>query len=148
MIRARNSERGMAIVEFAILVPALMMLLIGLVEMGRFAYYSIIVANAARAGAQYGAQSLATAADFNGMKQAALTDGQNISGLTVPTLPSNFCQCADGSASTCEATDCSSSHRLTYVQVDTRGTYSSLFNYPGLPSTFTVNSQAIMQVGQ
>ena len=148
MIRARNSERGMAIVEFAILVPALMMLLIGLVEMGRFAYYSIIVANAARAGAQYGAQSLATAADSNGMTQAALNDGQNITGLSVPTPPSNFCQCADGGASTCEATDCSSSHRLTYVQVDTRGTYSSLFNYPGLPSTFTVNSQAIMQVGQ
>lgn len=148
MIRARNSERGIAIVEFAILVPALMMLLIGLIEMGRFAYYSIIVANAARAGAQYGAQNLVTAADSTGMKQAALNDGQNISGLTVPTPPSYSCQCADGTASTCEATDCSSSHRLTYVQVDTRGTYSSLFNYPGLPSTFTVNSQAIMQVGQ
>ena len=138
----------MAIVEFAILVPALMMLLIGLIEMGRFAYYSIIVANAARAGAQYGAQTLVTAADSAGMKQAALNDGQNISGLSVPTLPSSFCQCADGSTSTCDATDCSSSHRLTYVQVDTRGPYNSLFNYPGLPSTFPVNSQAIMQVGQ
>ena len=147
MIRARNSERGMAIVEFAILLPVMTMLLIGLVEIGRFAYYSIMVANAARAGAQYGAQNLQTAADWNGMEQAALNDGSNV-GLSFPDAPSYACQCADGSPSTCDATDCSSSHRLTYVEVDTQGTYNSLFNYPGLPSTITVNGQATMQVGQ
>ena len=148
MIRAKHSECGMALVEFAILVPAFMLLLVGLIEIGRFAYYSIIVANAARAGAQYGAQNLVTAADANGMKQAALSDAQNLASVTVPTSPSYFCQCADGTASTCQATDCSASHRLTYVQVDTKGTYQPLLNYPGLPSTFTVTGQAIVQVGQ
>ncbi len=54
-------------VEFAILAPVFVFLLIGLIEVGRFAFFGILAANAARAGAQYGAQTLSTAADTVGM---------------------------------------------------------------------------------
>jgi len=140
------SEAGQSILEFAILTPVVLLLLVGAIEIGRLAYLSILVNNAAHAGVQYGAQSLATASDNTGMQNAALNDGQNIAGLT--TTASHYCTCADGSSSSCQATDCSGSHRLVYVQVNTTGQFQSLFAYPGLPASYTVSGQAVMRVAQ
>src|SRR5580704_13108987 len=68
---SRARECGQSLIELAFVIPFL--LLVGIIEIGRFAFYSIVVANAARAGAQYGAQSLATAADTTGIS-TAVTD--------------------------------------------------------------------------
>jgi Flp pilus assembly protein TadG len=54
--RLFRAESGTSLVEFAILAPVIIFLLIGVIEIGRFAFFSILAANAARAGAQYGAQ--------------------------------------------------------------------------------------------
>src|SRR5579863_10421150 len=107
-------ESGQSLLEFALVAPIVMLLMVGSIEIGRILYMTILVNNAARAGAQYGAQNLATAADENGMQNAALADGQNIAGLNANAT--HFCSCADGSSSTCQPTDCSASHRLVYVQ--------------------------------
>lgn len=139
-------ERGQNILEFAFFVPVILLLLVGAIEIGRLAYLSILVNNAAHAGVQYGAQSLATASDNTGMQNAALNDGQNISGLTAAA--SHYCSCADGSSSSCQPTDCAGSHRLVYVQVNTTGQFHSLFAYPGLPSSYTVTGEAVMRVAQ
>jgi Flp pilus assembly protein TadG len=139
-------EGGQSILEFAVLTPVVLLLLVGAIEIGRLAYLSILVNNAAHAGVQYGAQSLATASDNTGMQNAALNDGQNIAGLTASA--SHYCTCADGSSSSCQPTDCSGSHRLVYVQVNTTGQFQSLFAYPGLPSSYTISGQAVMRVAQ
>ncbi|HEX3465222.1 MAG TPA: TadE/TadG family type IV pilus assembly protein [Candidatus Elarobacter sp.] len=144
--RNRHGERGQAIAELACIAPLVLLLLIGVVEVGRFASFSIMVANAARAGVQYGAQNLITAADTTGMQNAATADAQNVSGLTATA--SYFCKCADGSASTCLPTDCSTSHRLTYVQVNTTGTFTSLVHFAKLTPSVTIASSATMRVSQ
>ncbi len=46
-----RDERATAAVEFALLLPVMMAILIGTIDFGRFAYYAIGVTNAARAGA-------------------------------------------------------------------------------------------------
>jgi Flp pilus assembly protein TadG len=46
-----RSEKGQSLVELALLTPILLLLVVGIVEMGRYATLSIEVANAARAGA-------------------------------------------------------------------------------------------------
>src|SRR3984885_15780075 len=98
-------ERGQSLVELAFVVPLLLLLLIGIIEIGRFAFYSIVVSNAARAGAQYGAQSLATAADTAGIATAAKNDGQGGTGLTVTS--SQLCGCSGATLSgSCPATLC------------------------------------------
>jgi len=140
------AEGGQNLLEFAFFVPVVLLVLLGAIEMGRLAYLSILVNNAAHAGVQYGAQNLATASDNIGMQNAALNDGQNISGLTAAA--SYYCSCADGSSSSCQPTDCAGSHRLVYVQVNTTGQFHSLFVYPGLPSSHTVNGEAVMRVAQ
>lgn len=145
-IKPRRCEAGVAAVEFALVAPVLMLLLLGLIEVGRYAYYSILVSNAARAGVSYGAANLVMAKDNTGMQQAALNDGGNVAGLTATA--SHYCQCADGSASSCLETDCTTSHRIAYVQVQTTGRFSSLLHFPLLPNTFNVSSTAVMRVEQ
>jgi Flp pilus assembly protein TadG len=141
-----EGEAGQNLVEFAVVTPVLLLLLVGAVEVGRLAYLGMLVQNAARAGVQYGSQSLATAADNTGMQNAALNDGQNISGLTAAA--SHYCTCADGSSSSCAAGDCSGSHMLVYVQVNTTGQFQPLIHCPGLPSTYVLNGQVVMRVAQ
>src|SRR5579872_2840396 len=78
-----RSESGQSLLEMAIITPILVLLVLGAIEIGRYAELSIVVVNAARAGAQYGAQNLAAAADSAGITSAAENDAQNIQGLTV-----------------------------------------------------------------
>lgn len=138
--------RGQAAVELALSVPLLLMMLLMVVETGRAFYIAISISNAARAGVQYGSQNLSTAADNAGMKAAAANDAPNIVGMT--TTATHFCQCADGTASTCLSTDCSSSHRLLYTQVNTSAPYSPLVNFMGILPPMTVPGKAVMRVVQ
>ena len=144
-----RSDSGSALAEIAVVLPMLVVLLIGLIEVGRFGGYIIMTANAARAGAQYGAQNTITALDTAGMKTSAKNDAQNDGGLSANAI--TFCQCADGTGSTCLATDCASSHRLIFVEVDTTGTWQSMTHFPGLPAslrTITVQGKSVMRVAQ
>ena len=144
-----RGDSGSALAEIALVLPMLVILLIGLIEVGRFGSYLIMTANAARAGAQYGAQNTITANDPIGMKNSAKSDAQNDAGLSANAI--TFCQCADGTGSTCLATDCSSNHRLVFVEVDTTGTWQSMTNFPGLPATLrtiTVHGKSVMRVAQ
>jgi Flp pilus assembly protein TadG len=140
-------EGGQSLVELALVLPLLLLLLVGTIEIGRFAYYSILVSNAARAGAQYGAQSLVTAADATGMTNAAQNDG--LPGLLV--TPTQLCGCTGaglGACGTIPPACVAPNHPLVYVQVTASGTFSSLFSYPGLPPTFAITSTEKMRVAQ
>ncbi len=144
--RLARADAGSAIAELAVIAPVLVLLLVGLIEVGRYARYSIVVGNAARAGVQYGARNLATAADLSGMQAYALNDARDAGGMSATA--SQFCRCADGTASSCLPGDCAGSHRLVFVQVDTSGTFASLLHYPGIGASQTITSRAIMRVAQ
>src|ERR1700683_3659749 len=148
MLVYRTGERGESLVEFALVVPLLLLLGVGIIEIGRFAYYSILVSNAARAGAQYGAQNLATAADAAGIRTAAENDGQNLSQLRVTVR--HECGCTGSSiGGACPATGCASpNHALVYVKVTVTGKFNSLFKYPGIPQSIDCDSTELMRVAQ
>lgn len=140
-----RGEAGSALAEMAVIAPVLVLLLIGLIELGRYAQFSIIVSNAARAGVQYGSQNLGTAMNFGGMQAAATNDAQN---AQVRATATQFCQCADGTASSCLATDCASSHQVVFVRVDVTANFQSILHFPGVPGSQTITSSAIMRVAQ
>ena len=141
-----RGPRGQASVELALSLPLLLMILLVVVETGRAFYIAISVSNAARAGVQYGSQNLSTAGDNAGMEQAAANDAPNITGMT--TTATHFCQCSDGSPSTCLSTDCASSHRLLYTQVNTRAPYAPLIDFMGILPTMSISGKAVMRVVQ
>src|ERR1700726_2074775 len=94
--RRRAREQGQSVAEVALVTPLLLLLLVGAIEIGRFAYYGIEVANAARAGVQYGSQSLANSFDLPGITQAAKNDAPEVTGLGVTRL--NRCACSTSPA--------------------------------------------------
>ncbi|MDQ0117346.1 Flp pilus assembly protein TadG [Pseudarthrobacter defluvii] len=73
----RDSERGAAAVEFAILLPLLLMLVLGIIEFGRAYNAQITLTNAARDGVRVMAinndQTAATAAARNGASSVSST---------------------------------------------------------------------------
>jgi Flp pilus assembly protein TadG len=124
----------------------LVTLLLVTADFGRLFYVSIGVANAARAGAQYGAKNLATAADSNGMIAAATQDATNLSGVSVTAAQ---CTCESGtSVASCPASYCTYSPAGTYVQVTVSTTFKTIVNYPLIPSSTTVTREAVMEVQQ
>jgi Flp pilus assembly protein TadG len=168
--RILRSPSGQSLLEVALLTPILLTLLLGAIEMGRYAYISILVASAARAGATYGAQNLARSADTPGINMAAYNDfqnnGQNMSmlmvnsstscgcdnGSSLPTLTNLTNQCSaqsdpsiDDTISTCSN---AKGHWVVMVSVTAFGTFRPLFNYPGIPNPLTVSNTATLRVAQ
>ena len=76
-VALRSADGGTSLAEFALVTPLLFLVLIGVIEMGRWATFNVTVANAARAGAGYGAQQHWTPTDVSGIESAVCTDAHN-----------------------------------------------------------------------
>jgi Flp pilus assembly protein TadG len=145
-----TGETGQGLIELALTLPIFLLLLVGAAEFARFAWASIEVANAAQAGVQYGAQSNITASDDAGIQTAALNDGTNLTGMTA--TPTHWCACssAASTAITCSTalSNCAATI-IEYVQVNTTATVRPLYRWAGLlPTSFTANGSAVMEVEQ
>jgi Flp pilus assembly protein TadG len=137
---------GQSAVELAVAIPVLVVLLVAGADFGRIFYMSIAVNNAARAGAQYGSQTVITAADSNGMIAAARADASNIANLTATATQ---CTCVSPSSlGACPANYCTNAPQGTFVEVDTQASFRTLVNHPGIPFSTTFAGKAIMQVDQ
>jgi Flp pilus assembly protein TadG len=147
------SESGQSLLEFALLLPILLLLGLGTIEMGRFAYIGILVGNAARAGASWGAQSHTTAADTNGgIETAADNDFQN-NGPALGSLNVTHtvvCGCDNGgtiTGATCSVVCPAGAHLVDSLSVTTSGTFSAIFNYPGIPTSIAISRTATQRIG-
>ena len=159
-LQPKTAESGQTTLEFALMLPFMMLLLLGIAEIGRAAFISITVSNAATAGVEYGSQNAATASDITGMQNAAKNDA-NYSPMTFSTnstgtqTPTYGCLCDNGNGASCNASSspwsaCSTisctGQIVECVQVDTHADFTSLFNYPGLPQSFHANGNAVERV--
>lgn len=146
-----GSASGQSLVEMSVLVPMLLLILLGAIELGRYAYSGILLANAARAGAGYGSQSQFTAADLPGITAAVCNDFQGASTCGLTVSKSYLCQCDSagtiGSSIDCTSGTCSAGQReVVSLEVTVTGTFDSLFKYPGIPQSITVTKTAIMRI--
>jgi Flp pilus assembly protein TadG len=149
-------QAGQSMVEMAIMLPFLLVLALGVIEMGRFMYIGILVGNAARAGAAYATESLVASVDTTGITTAADNDfssnGQNASNLNVTSTVSCGCESA-GTITTAACTGtgagtCASGAWQVTVTVTASGTFNSLWSYPGIPASISVSRAATMRVSQ
>lgn len=139
-------SRGQSIVELAIVLPVLMLLMLAGTDFGRFCYVQIAVNGAARSGAQYGSQSVVTAANQSGIVRAAQIDASNI-----PSMTATASQCTCESATSvpaCPTDYCSSDPQATFVVVDAQAPFQTLVHYPGIPASVTLVGKATMEVAQ
>jgi Flp pilus assembly protein TadG len=135
-------SRGQSAVELALVLPLMGLLLVAVCDFARLFYASVGVADAARAGVQYGAQNRATAVDYAGMQQAALDDGAGITGLTAAA--SSFCQCDTTTMSSCD-NPCTGTVN-NFVRVTVTATFRTILTYPGVPQPAPLKSTAVMEV--
>ena len=143
--REASRTSGLATVEMALMLPFLILIMIGVIDVARAAFVGIAVANAASAGALYGAQGPGYAVSTDDILAAATADAQ-VSGMTI--TDSTYCECSDGSASTCTLGECDGERIREYIQVDTQADWTPIFNYPGLPGSVTLRGQSIIQVSE
>ena len=135
-------RRGSSMVEFALSAPLLLLLTAGVLNYGLALRMGISVAEAARAGAQYGSASVANAADQAGIQSASQNAAPNLSGLTVTPVLS--CKCGNGAAVSCSGS-CATGAVEMYVEVTARATALNAFSYPALGFSGAVSSKAVMR---
>jgi Flp pilus assembly protein TadG len=158
----RTGDRGQSLLEFALMLPFMILLAVGIVEIGRAIYYTVAVNNGATAGAEFGSQDEITASNTTKMQLSAVCDANGgsppscrsgiltTSNVTVTT----GCACDTGTGTSCNpmppanscATIVCSNQIAECVQVLTTATYDPLFHYPGLPTSYTANGKAVMRV--
>jgi Flp pilus assembly protein TadG len=141
-----RGDAGQSLAEMAMLLPLLLLMLLGVIDLGRLAYIAIQVTGAARAGVMYGAQSQATARDSAGMQAAA----QNDSDVSLATVTGvRTCRCSGGTVDIPRNASCGTGQRMiTYVTVTAAADYAPLIPYPGVPGAVRVTRAASMRVGQ
>ena len=146
-----QSQTGASLVELAFVIPFLVLLALGAIDFGRAYYLSIEVANAARAGAQYGAAN-GNLTNLSGMQTAANQDAFDVPGGVAPIAVWG-CECSDGSSA---VELCSSPptcpggpiYLVDYVQVNTSATYQLIIPWPGGASSIPLSGQAKIRVEQ
>lgn len=154
----KKEEEGQALLECAFSMVLFVVMIYGAGEFGRLAFAAIEVSNAAKAAAQYGAQSHGTATDTAGMLAAAQSEYYS-TGLTLvsPTSTSGYaCSCSTGPAppsTTCGTADnalntCPGANLEVTMTVQTQATFSPIIQVPGLPSSYVLTGTAIQKVLQ
>lgn len=139
-----RSRYGQAVVELALTSPFLLLFSLVAADACRVYFTSIAVNNAAKAGAQYGAQSLAKSGDISGMQNAAIADAPEIYGIGATA--SVYCKCPNQSGTfSCRSLN-NCADKRAYVEVDTSSNFHTLIKYPGIPDSVPVSGQAIMRV--
>jgi Flp pilus assembly protein TadG len=138
-------EQGASLLEFALMLPFLALLLVGVIDFGRAYYVNVEVSNAAYTGALYGTQNHS---DITGMQNAATGDAPDISGMTATATYG--CECSDGTNAvvSCTSQPSCGVNVVNYVQVTTSATYKPIFPWPGIPSSLAMQGVARLRAGQ
>jgi Flp pilus assembly protein TadG len=133
---SHRGRRGAAAVEFVIVLPLLMILLLGGADFGRCFHSAIAIANAARAGAEYGAMHPFDAAAQTGwqagVQEAAINELSDspLFDLSQLSVVANSVTEADGSRR---------------VEVQVTYPFRTVFTWLYTPSSLTLQQTAVMR---
>ena len=150
--RLLRGENGAGAIEFALIAPFLVLVFMGVIELGRYAYFSILASHAAREAAAYGTENTTTAMDFAGMQRAAVVDAGGLTAWTTSgqgaITSQTLCSVNGGALSTCAVSGSSPpTNTVYYVSVTVTGRFNTLIHYPGLPDQVWVSGSSTMRVG-
>jgi len=122
--RTHAKRRGAAAVEFALVLPLLMLFAIGSIDFGRIPHFHQVVSNAARTGAETGATQQFTSFTRSsweaGIKAAVETEMQNLPDFEASKL-------------TCQLTTTTNADGLARIVVEVSYPFETLIRWPGMP---------------
>ena len=143
--RLFRHRAGNVTIEFGFVILFMATLAVGAYDFGNLGYQKIAITSTARAGVQYGAQDQVTAADTDGMKQAARNDaGDTANALAVDAR--KYCSCPGQGEVSCSDLCADSSFSYMYVEVTVADQVELLFPYPYVTPPQTVASTNTMRI--
>ena len=148
MIRSANrrlDSSGSAAIEFGLIAPVLVILLIGLVEVGFAVREAMQVQDAAEVGAGY---AIKHGWDSAGIA-AAVVNATGASGVTASPAPQQFCGCPGTAGVTsvlCTATCSTGMVPGVYVRVSASIAHQPILPGLGLPIPATLTGQATVRL--
>ena len=137
----RCAADGNIAVEFALVVPILMILALGTFDGARIFLAQLHLINAAQAGAQYGMRDMLTASDSEGMVRTALADAAD---MPIEVRARQFCACAIEVA--CGSYCTPDQVAPYYVEVSTIADVRLLFGFPGLENPVRLAGSRVVRV--
>jgi Flp pilus assembly protein TadG len=153
-------KRGNAAVEFALIAPVLLGLLVPIADYGLYIYDQMQLQLAAQAGTEYAAKvGWVPDGIKNAIIQAAPSlnlTADNVTPQPFDAAHAMFCGCTDGNTiATQTCNDPNTGQRATcaknpgvlvgtYVSVGATYEYHTLFNYPGIPSSQTLSASTVV----
>jgi Flp pilus assembly protein TadG len=78
----RGQSRGQALVEFSLVFPLMLLLVFGLIDLGRLVYTNNALSEAAREGARWGSVQARSASDIAGIEAHTVGQVAGIGGVT------------------------------------------------------------------
>ncbi len=94
--RNRQSRRGAAVTEFAVVAPIMIMLTMGMIEIGRMVMVKQVMVNASREGARFGALPGTSNTEVTARVQQELSSA-SITGVSITVTPENLATAPAGS---------------------------------------------------
>lgn len=142
--RISRHEYGYAVVEFAMIAPMFVLLLLGAFDFARVFYFAMAVSGAAHAGAQWGSLSPGNAGNTGQMRTVAENHSPS---LGVTASASRLCRCGNGTNTptnqSCVAS-CAGTLRM-YASVTATRSFSPIVGFPGIPGTVNISRTAQMR---
>jgi Flp pilus assembly protein TadG len=118
--RVAADRAGNVMIEFVLALPVLFMLLIGLLDLGRFGLQKSAMLEGARAGAQYGILAPTDSSNINSTAQTAT----GLSGVTATNAL--FYECVSGVQVSSTTTCSGGTPPKEYITVNTTKSFSSV----------------------
>ena len=140
-----RQRAGNVTIEFGFVILFMVTLGVGAYDFGNLGYQKIALTSAARAGAQYGAQDLVTAAHTDGMVQAARNDAAD-TGALLNITARQYCTCPTQGEVSCNILCDDDSFSYMYVEITAEDQIELLFPYPYVTSPQSVASTNTMRV--
>jgi len=125
-----QKERGQALVEFALVIPILILIFIGILDLGHGVYAYGVVSSAAREGARFG---IVNPTDTSGIKTQARANTAALDPSKI-TVPDPTCS---GTKTTCDATP------GNLMTVSVSYTFTPITSFLG---SFTMQGKATMTI--
>ncbi|HWY14624.1 MAG TPA: TadE/TadG family type IV pilus assembly protein [Rhizomicrobium sp.] len=145
-----RDNRGSPAIEFGLLAPILMLLLLGVVDFGRAYWDQVQVTAAAQAGAGYAVKS---GFDATSIANAVTSGGP--AAIQASPAPTESCGCpnatsgitsASGTPPNCTGICASGGSPGTYVTVNSQVSFTTLFPWPGLPRPTPLTSTTTVRI--
>jgi Flp pilus assembly protein TadG len=125
------------------MLPTLILMACGTMDLARVFYAGIVVESAARAGVQYGSYSVGKVGASTDITDAAKSEtlNQGLTGINVTTR--RFCGCNSSTAEvSCSTATCDGKVPAGYVETVATYTFRPIVPYPGIPSEIVLRGAA------